>query len=525
MKGHHLKKLRIALALLFFIPTTAILLDLTAYMPNWFAEIVLTPQFVPAVIKFISMLGVAFIGFTIVILLTVLFGRIYCSTICPLGILQDLINRLAKGLQRKKKYSHKKARNILRYSVLLASLIPLLFSSLLLINLLDPYSAFGRITVDFFRPVVVQLNNLLVRILESFDIYRVYPIKSVAMRWELYLVPSVTLAAIGIMAFLHGRLYCNTICPVGTLLGLLSRLSLYKIRIKQDTCTACGRCERVCKAECIDNKTKTIDHSRCVACYNCLDVCNFDAIAYTRQNQKAKQPAPAVVGTDNNRRHLFGRALNYCLSLPLLTVITQIGMKNENPSTVNTEANRVPVSPPGSRSHDHFNTSCTACHLCVSACPTHVLQPALLEYGLSGFMQPYMDYKTSFCNYDCTTCSDVCPSNAILPLTTEEKKTKQLGIAQFVKENCIVHTDKTDCGACSEHCPTKAVHMEPYDSYDLFIPVVTEDLCIGCGACEYACPVTPYKAIYVQGSPIHQTARVPEEQEPKKADLKEEFPF
>jgi ferredoxin len=145
-------------------------------------------------------------------------------------------------------------------------------------------------------------------------------------------------------------------------------------------------------------------------------------------------------------------------------------------------------------------------------------------YGLKGILQPRMDYITSFCNYECKLCGDVCPTGAILPLLLEEKKLTQLGKAKFVKENCVVETQKTDCGACSEHCPTKAVQMMPYWR-NLTIPEVTEDICVGCGACEYACPTDP-KSIYVEGNPTHQQAKEPRQEKlDVDIDYKEEFPF
>jgi ferredoxin len=147
-------------------------------------------------------------------------------------------------------------------------------------------------------------------------------------------------------------------------------------------------------------------------------------------------------------------------------------------------------------------------------------------YGLKGMLQPRMDYITSFCNYDCTLCGEICPTGAISPVPLEEKKLIQLGKAKFVKENCIVETQKTDCGACSEHCPTKAVKMVPFEGFPkLTIPEVTEDICVGCGACEYACPTDP-KSIYVEGNVIHQQAKEPKQEElDKDVDYKEEFPF
>jgi ferredoxin len=188
-----------------------------------------------------------------------------------------------------------------------------------------------------------------------------------------------------------------------------------------------------------------------------------------------------------------------------------------------------PVSPPGSKSVDHFTATCTACHLCVSACPSRVLVPSFLEFGFLGIMQPRMDYHAGHCNYECNVCMEICPSGAIQPLNLEEKKTTQLGVAKFIKENCVVYTDNTNCGACSEHCPTKAVNMVPYlnmPAKQLVIPKVNPDICIGCGGCEYACPTKPYKAIYVDGNPVHKIARKPEVKTiDQPVDSSEDFPF
>ena len=177
-----------------------------------------------------------------------------------------------------------------------------------------------------------------------------------------------------------------------------------------------------------------------------------------------------------------------------------------------------PVTPPGSVNVKRFNEHCTACHLCVSKCPSNVLKPALLEYGLAGILQPTMNFEHGFCNYHCTLCTEICPANALEKITEEEKKTLQVGHVHYIKENCVVVTDGTDCGACSEHCPTQAVSMQPYKN-GLRIPVIDQDLCVGCGACEYICPVRPYRAIYVTGNPVHKRAHLPEKKEQKKIEV------
>ncbi len=197
-------------------------------------------------------------------------------------------------------------------------------------------------------------------------------------------------------------------------------------------------------------------------------------------------------------------------------------VENKIPTEIENVKN-FPVSPPGSLGLRHFNNHCTACHLCISACPTKVLQPSLDEYGIAGIMQPYMDYSSNYCNFECVKCSEVCPSGAILSLTEEAKKTVQLGQVQLIIENCVVYAENTACGSCSEHCPTQAVTMVPYRD-NLTLPEIKPAICVGCGACEYACPVRPHKAIFVDGHEIHQVADEPEIEELEETKM-EDFPF
>jgi formate hydrogenlyase subunit 6/NADH:ubiquinone oxidoreductase subunit I len=194
----------------------------------------------------------------------------------------------------------------------------------------------------------------------------------------------------------------------------------------------------------------------------------------------------------------------------------------QNESTVK-EPKTTPVCPPGAGSIEHLTKYCIACSLCISACPNKVLQPAVMQYGITGFMQPVMDYHKSFCTYNCTICTEICPTYALKPLHLDAKKLSQIGKVNFIKDNCIVKTEKTACGACSEACPTKAVYMIPYEG-NLVIPETNQDICIGCGHCEYACPTKPYKAIYVDGNAVHAAAQKPVNEE-SEITTPEEFPF
>jgi ferredoxin len=513
LKLSYLRKIRIVVSIIFLLLIAIVFLDITNLLSVSLISTVTYLQFIPSALKFSNLFVPTSIGFIIVLVLTLLFGRVYCSSICPLGTIQDISSFTAKKINRKKKFVYTKESVWLRYSVLAIVLISFLFGNLFLVNLLDPYSNTGRIFAQIFNPLLVSLNNLAAFTLEKFNIYLIYPIEMKSFYLFAALFPLIFLAIVIYLSYKRGRLYCNTICPVGTLFGLISRFTIFKLKIDKASCEGCGVCARVCKAECIEKSTKEIDFSRCVACYNCLDVCPSDSINYELITIKNNQS-----GSDESRRNFLSRTTLFFVGLTA-SAVSQIKIIPKKENKVEVKRKYI-SSPPGSKAIDHFNNNCTACHLCITACPTKVLQPSFTEYGIFNIFQPFMDYKTSFCNYDCIACSEVCPTSAILPVTGDQKKNIQIGKAIFIKENCIVETENTACGACSEHCPTKAVMMVDYKG-NLKIPEVTNKYCVGCGACEYACPTKPYKAIYVDGNYIHQTAeKKPTEKIDQKIDYK-----
>ncbi|MCF8356364.1 MAG: 4Fe-4S binding protein, partial [Melioribacteraceae bacterium] len=364
-------------------------------------------------------------------------------------------------------------------------------------------------------------NNLIVFILESFEIYSLYPVTLGGYTLFGFLFVLSFSSLLIWLSLFHGRLYCNTICPVGTLLGYISKLSFMKIRIDDTNCTGCGICEIKCKGSCIDSDNKYVDHSRCVSCFNCLTVCPSHGIIYSSRIPK-KLNLEEKNKTDYDKRNFIGSLLIFSIGLSsILKAQEKIKVFVKNKIKVIREN---PITPPGAVSNEGFTEKCTACHLCVSKCPTKVLQPSFLEYGFIGMLQPRMDNFNGFCNYECTICGEVCPTGAIEPVILEEKKLIQIGKAKFIKDNCIVFTQKTDCGACAEHCPTKAVKML-YDEVEKVVaPKIDDKICIGCGACEYACPTQPYKAIYVEANTVHAKAEKPSE-EPMEEVILEEFPF
>jgi ferredoxin len=519
-----LKWTRVAIALVFFFLISLIFLDFRDVVNEKGVRSITFLQFVPSLLKFLTALSLAGIGFLLIVLLTALFGRVYCSTICPLGVLQDFMSRVGMRFKKRKKYKFRKSNNVLRYSILFISVLVSVFLSILLVNLLDPYSLYGKVANQLFRPAGIWINNGIAGILEGMNIYFLYRKDQHPISFPIFFFSVFIFGLLIVMAGKYGRLYCNTICPVGSLLGLFSRSSLLRIHMNPSSCTQCGKCSVVCKAECISVKNISVDHSRCVSCFNCLTVCEDSAIDYGLK----KKAGIIEASSDKGRKSFFLTTLAGIFSLTgfkrlYASIPPDTEPLNKKPTTVPLDRNYF-VSPPGSLGIGHFTSVCTACQLCVSQCPTGVLQASKNQFGLSSIMQPFMDYNTNYCNYDCVRCSEVCPTGAILPLAEEKKKTLQLGKVQFIKENCVVYTENTACGSCSEHCPTQAVRMVPYEG-SLTIPETDNSICVGCGACEYACPVVPYKAIFVDGHSVHETAKKPEQEELIEPSSEEDFPF
>jgi polyferredoxin len=503
MKSHQLRTLRIVTGGLFFICCFIVFVDFRAIIPPRYTEMLLSLQFVPSILKYVNSGAVIAGGFFFVLLLTLLTGRTYCSFLCPLGIGQDIFSRIGGRFKKRfKRHGYKRPHTILRYSILGITLVVTLVWGIYILTLLDPYSIFGRFMTFFAKPVIIGVNNFLSNILGKFDIYTLHHTPARPFQLLMYSVPVVFFIIIGVMSFTKGRFYCNTVCPVGTFLGLISKVSVFRIRLDDSACSRCGRCSMRCKSSCIDFLSHEIDVSRCVGCFNCINTCQDDAISYGLVRIGNKEHK-----TDESRRKVIAGSMLALLGLSF-SGQDKTAPKPKKESTVKEERN-YPVCPPGAASIEKFNDRCTACSLCINSCPNGVLQPALREYGLTGFMQPVMNYHKSFCTYKCTVCTDICPTDALQPLMLEAKQLTQLGKAIFIKDNCIVKTEKTACGACSESCPTKAVYMIPYEG-NLLIPEMNAEICVGCGHCEYACPTTPYKAIFVDGNPVHIAAKKPE---------------
>ena len=489
-----LRGIRRVIGAVFFAGITLMFLDFTGTLHRflgWMARI----QLLPAV------LALNFAVVAVLLALTFLFGRIYCSVVCPLGVFQDGVAHV-HGLFKKNRYTYSKAHNILRYAVLGLFIVAMAAGAGSAAALLAPYSAYGRIVQNLFAPVYQWCNNGLAHLSERFNSYTFYSKEVWIRSLPTFLIAAVTFATVVVLAWRNGRTYCNNICPVGTFLGFFSRFSWLKMHIDEEKCVKCGLCNKNCKASCIDGKNGIVDHSRCVTCGNCMAVCPKGAIEY---RHVATGTAPVENGAvDTGRRaFLVGSAV------ALGTAALAQEKKKVDGGLAELEDKKAPrrdtpVVPPGALSLKNMQTRCTGCQLCVSECPNGVLRPST---DLMHLMQPVMSFERGYCRPECTRCSDVCPAGAIKPLDEVEKSAVQIGHAVVITKNCISALGEAECGNCARHCPTQAIEMVPSDPDDDLspaIPAVNEETCIGCGACEHLCPARPFSAIYVEGHEVHR---------------------
>jgi ferredoxin len=514
-----LKRIRVAVAVIFSLAVSSLFLDIYNVIPLGMHTFFASTQFIPVFMRTLMSFSFISIGLLFILVLTLLFGRVYCSTICPLGILQDVVIHIEKRINKHRWFKFKKPFYAVHYILLIVLSIAALSGSIVVLNLLEPFSNYGRILSNLANPLLVLLNNSTAYIFELFNLLIIPRIPLLHVDTASIILTFIFFVLIVYLSYYHGRLFCNLLCPAGALLGILSRFSLYKIVIDESNCNECGLCEKICKANCIESDSKKIDFAACVGCFNCIHKCKPLGISYKR---RWKSSSVIKNGFDAGRRKILESSIIPVLGL-LLPKIERKDPIEENKGDFY-DSLKNPISPPGSISIGHFTNFCTACHLCVSSCPTQVLYPSTFEYGIAGLFQPRMNYLASYCNYDCVLCSQICPTGAILPMDSNSKKLLQIGQAHFEKKDCIVITRNRDCGACSEHCPTKAVYMIPFG--EIFLPEVNDELCIGCGACEYACPAEPSKAIFVRSNRVHQKAKKPQSKKLEPSfDSNEDFPF
>lgn len=491
-----LRKIRITLGSVMFIGLSLLFLDFTGTLHQWLSWMAKV-QALEAVLA----LNVAVIAGLAV--LTFLFGRIYCSIICPLGVMQDVFGWLGKK-SKKNRYTFSKEYKWLRYGLLAIFIAGCLAGVGTIIELLAPYSAFGRICTMLLQPLWMLGNNALASIAEHYESYAFYGVDVWMKSLPVFFIALLTLIIIAILAWRNGRTYCNTICPVGTVLSFISRFSLLKIHFDEDKCKNCSLCTKNCKAACIDFKNHKVDYSRCVVCGDCLESCKFGALSYSRKTSgTSKTGTTSDASVDANKRSfLIATALVSTAALAQEKKHVDGGLAD----IIEKKApeRKTPIVPPGARSLKHMTQHCTGCQLCVSECPNDVLRPSM---DITNLMQPVMSFEKGYCRPECTRCSEVCPAGAIKLIDKEEKSGIQIGHAVVYPDFCLSALGENECGNCARHCPVGAIEMVPSDPEDDLspsVPAVNENACIGCGACEHLCPVRPLSAIHVEGHEVHK---------------------
>lgn len=494
-----LKNIRVFLAVISIVMITLCFVDFTGLAAEWFGWTVKI-QFLPA------LLALNFVAVAALVLVTLLLGRVYCSVICPLGVMQDMFGWLGRK-SKKYRYSYSPAKNILRIIFFCIMVVAIIAGLGIVVSLLAPYSAYGRICSNLLAPVWAGANNVLASIAESNDSYAFYKVDAGIRSWTVFGVAVATLVILGCLSWRNGRTYCNTVCPVGTLLGFLSRFSLFAPVIDKSKCNACGLCSRNCKASCIDGKKHSIDYSRCVACMDCIETCNHNAISYGlrcgHKQDEAENQDPAPVSGSRRTFVVTSLAVAGAAALKAQEKKVDGGLAVIEDKQI--PERKVRIVPPGAISLRNLSEHCTSCQLCISACPEGVIRPS---GDLEWFMKPESSYEKGYCRPECTRCSDVCPTGAIIPVTAAEKSAIQIGHAVWVSKNCVPLVDGVACGNCARHCPTGAIQMVNSvagDESSLKIPAVNIEKCIGCGACENLCPARPFSAIYVEGHENHRT--------------------
>ena len=394
------------------------------------------------------------------LLATWLFGRFYCAVLCPLGIWQDLATWLSRRKGRPER-NHPR----IRYFILGFALCALI-GWVLPFMVLDPYSNAGRIVAGGFT-----FGALL------------------------------PLVLVTLLALWKKRLYCTTLCPVGTLLGLAGARGLFRLQFT-DKCVKCGACVKSCPAGCIDPAAGTLDNERCVRCLNCLSVCRLGGVEFTARRRRVETPAVAVepeaktVPPDPARREFIANVFSLIEGAMLGTLFTKaaaipmlVGKMTQEPGTGL-------ILPPGAGDEARFTMKCTACQLCTANCPAGIIVPAPGGYG-----PVRLDLSRGACLYDCDKCSAVCPTGALVPLGLEKKRRTKIARAKFDAAHCIVCQELKKCGKCAAACPAGAIALRG----KLGVPKLDIEKCIGCGACQAACPAKPDKAMTVGPVPFQGT--------------------
>lgn len=428
--------------------------------------------------------GWGLLGGCVFLILAFVFGRFFCGYVCPAGTFLELGEKLIYGRKKRLwKNSERKAR-WLKYGVLSLVITAAIFGAGAA-YLVDPISWITRLFAYALMPAVYAFGNI------ALDSSR--PLIEWAGFFELsraeLAAPVFGFAGIFAVAFFaflfwlsryQSRFWCRSVCPLGALLAVPARYSLFK-RIAGDACDADGKCGRICPTGAIKDDYKKYDAGECVFCLDCVPVCH----AKTTSFRPAIKNAQANSSFDMNRRK----------SLAFLGSGAAAGLfLMYNPTR--SDAARLSPRPPASLPENDFLAVCIRCGQCVKACPTGCLQPSLSETGATGFLTPIAVMRIGQCDPNCNACCNVCPTDAIRPISAAEKPYAKIGNASIDKARCIAYDAGKACLVCDENCPYGAIYWEEASDKSRR-PVVYKNRCNGCGACEKACPVDGPSAIRI----------------------------
>jgi len=432
----------------------------------------------------------------ITLVATLILGRVWCGWVCPLGTLLDLFRFRSPLNSLRPLYSGWRQ---VKYFLLFVVLISALFANLTLL-ILDPITILTRTLATVVMPALNYAFTTIEFWLYGFDplqtplawldtVLRSTILPAEQSFYQLNVLFALLFVGIVSLNLLTARFWCRYLCPLGALLGLLSKVSWLR-RVVGPGCNQCRRCGGDCTMGTIEpERGFASDSGECIICLACLGTCPQESITFKGQLGLAEWRS-----YDPSRRQLLASLATSVGGLALLR--TSPIARREHPHA---------VRPPGARENDLL-AKCIRCGKCMKVCPTSGLQPSLSESGLEGLWTPVLVSRLGYCDYSCHACGQVCPSGAIPPLTLEEKRRTVIGLAYIDQNRCIPWADNVDCIVCEEMCPVpdKAVKLDEVevvnDQGELVAvkrPRVVRDLCIGCGICEYKCPLNGEAAICV----------------------------
>lgn len=437
-------------------------------------------------------IGTLLIGL-IILALSIALGRYFCGWICPLGTTIDFGDWLSRKFRNNKSNPARRLRTW-KFSILIIMLVASLFS-VQLIWFFDPIVIMTRTVTTAVYPLFSFLSESLMNMLLSVGVFQdtlfsfydflreiVLPLQPLFFQQSVLF--AVIFIGIMLLSLMARRFWCRYLCPLGALFGFCSSFRITQgIAVAADKCIDCGKCQRECKMDAINDDYRSHSRIECIECMSCIAVCPTDAISYKLNLKFKSEPF------DISRRRFVYSSVGSIVTLGLI----KTGFRDV------VSAGQV-VRPPGALPEANFIDRCVRCQECVKICSSTggCLQPAMLENGWEGIWSPVVNARHGYCEYNCNLCGQVCPTGAIHPLDLEAKKHIRMGTAYFDKSRCIPWYRGEDCLVCEEHCPLpdKAIKFDirearkPDGSMRVVkFPYVDESLCIGCGICVTKCPV------------------------------------